>query len=166
MPIEIYLPKMSDHMESGTITRWLVKAGEPVRRGQVLLEIETDKAVGEIEAPADGILSGIRAVEGTVVPVGQALAFILQPGEALPVQPEPGALFSQAAQPASSASAETHDERSPHDPAAGGIVPATPVARRIARELEVDLRQVRGSGPDGRVTEEDVRSFARDDKKR
>jgi pyruvate dehydrogenase E2 component (dihydrolipoamide acetyltransferase) len=140
MAVEVYIPKMSDHMESGTILRWLVEEGQAVQSGQVLFELETDKAVGEVTAPATGVLSGVRGRAGEALPVGTAVAVIVPPGEA----------------PASSLpSAEGTGARGEVE-----IVPATPVARRVAKELGIDLRQVSGSGPGGRVREGDVRAQA------
>ncbi len=163
MPTEIYIPKMSDHMERGTIIRWLVKDGERVQKGQVLLEMETDKAVGEIEAPDTGLLRGVRAGDGTEVPVGEIIAYILQPGESLPTssrqdQPSPQPRVQsrpQAEQAAGPSTTPLPDE---------GQVLAAPAARRVARELGVDLRQVKGSGPGGRIKEEDVRAYAEEHK--
>src|SRR5690242_3953580 len=96
MAVEIYVPKMSDHMERGTILRWLVNDGEQVQKGQVLLELETDKAVGEIEAPDTGVLRGVSAGEGANVPVGAIIAYILQPGESLPEQPHQDVAVAQS----------------------------------------------------------------------
>ena len=85
MPTEVFIPKMTDHMETALLNRWLVQPGERVERGQPILEVETDKASAEVhEAPASGILVGIRAEQGTEVPVGEVIAFIVQPGEASP----------------------------------------------------------------------------------
>lgn len=157
MASEIYLPKMSDHMEQGTILRWLVKEGEAVQRGQVLAEIETDKATGEIEAPADGVLKGVRAEEGATVPVGETIAYIARPDENVPTPtPIGSSASSKPAEPAPAAPAPSE----PAAPAGNGIVPATPVARRVAKELGIDIRMVKGTGPGGRVKEEDVRAYA------
>jgi len=84
MATEIFMPKMTDHMEEGRIVRWRALEGQPVEAGQVLLEVETDKAVVELEAPVTGILKGIRAGEGNWVPVGQTIAFVADQGESLP----------------------------------------------------------------------------------
>jgi pyruvate dehydrogenase E2 component (dihydrolipoamide acetyltransferase) len=152
MPVEVFIHKMTDHMESGRIVQWLVKEGERVEQHQVIMEVETDKAVAELESPASGILKGIRpgAVEGAQVPVGETLAFIAQPSEEVPVLPP---LTSASAQPTGEA-AVTQAE------AVSRQVRATPSARRVARELDIDLSLVRGTGPDGRISEEDVRALA------
>lgn len=157
MAVEVYIPKMSDHMESGRVLRWYFQEGDSVQRGEVLFEIETDKAIGEVQAEADGILRGIRAAEGDEVQVGEPVAWILAEGEALPAQstPQPAAAPvvepSVAPQPTPSA---------PKMNAESGAVRATPAARKLARELGVDLRQVSGSGPQGAIREEDVRKAA------
>lgn len=147
MPVEVYMPKMSDHMEKGTILKWLVEEGAQVEERQPILEIETDKAVGEVEAPTSGILRGIRAGEGAVVPVGEVIAFVAQPGEEIPELPP--------------ILAEKEAKAAPTAPAAKpGRVLASPVARRVARELGVDLTKVKATGPGGRIKEQDVRAFA------
>jgi pyruvate dehydrogenase E2 component (dihydrolipoamide acetyltransferase) len=141
MTAEVYIPKMSDHMETGKIIRWLVKEGEMVRRGQVLFEIETDKAVGEVEAPADGVLREVRVMDGGEASVGQPVAFIAPADETI--------------HPVSSAPPQPSTILDPQS----RIIPATPVARRAAKALGIDLRRVQGSGPNGRVREEDVRAY-------
>lgn len=158
MAAEIYLPKMSDHMEEGTIIRWLVKEGETVARGQVLLEIETDKAIGEIEAPADGVLKGVRAGDGVTIPVGETIAYVARADEVVPVKPPLGAAPAGGEQAAATQPpAETTESA---QVSVNGLTPATPVARRVAKDLGVDIRRVKGTGPGGRVKEEDVRAYA------
>ncbi len=130
--IPVILPKFDMLMEHGTIVRWLRSEGEEVRAGEPICEVMTDKVNMEVEAPASGILTGIRAKPGDVVPVTEVIAYILEPGESPP-----------AGTPA---------------PAEPQTVPATPAARRLAKEAGIDLRTVRGTGPGGRITEADVRS--------
>jgi pyruvate/2-oxoglutarate dehydrogenase complex dihydrolipoamide acyltransferase (E2) component len=181
MPVEVYIPKMSDHMERGTILRWLVREGEPVEKGQILLEVETDKAVGEIEAPDSGVLRAVSAGEGDEVPVGQTIAYIQRAGEQIPTAPAP------APDKATEKTGPHHDhpelvegpvegpvEGHPDTPQPavsstqaptvtepeGEVILATPAARRVAKELGVDLRKVKGTGPGGRIREEDVRAHA------
>jgi len=84
MATEIFMPKMTDHMEDGRIVRWRTAEGQTVEAGEVILEVETDKAVVELEAPASGILRGIRAAEGESVQVGQTIAFVVDSVEKLP----------------------------------------------------------------------------------
>ncbi len=92
MATEIYMQKMSDHMEEGEILRWLVPEGTHVTTGQVIAEIATDKATAELEAPANGVLKGIRpgAAPGNPIPVGETFAFIAEPDEEVPALPPLG----------------------------------------------------------------------------
>ncbi len=160
MAVEVFMPKMSDHMEAGEIIRWLVKEGDRVEQGQVIMEVMTDKVVADLEASASGVLKGIRAgaVDGAIVPVGETFAFIAKPDEEVPtlapLAPAEGEEAKQDVQPAPAASPPAQGVAKP------GSVRATPVARRLAKELGVDLSQVKGSGPGGRIKDEDVRAFA------
>lgn len=161
MAVEVIMPKMSDHMEEGKLIRWLVAEGTHVASRQPIVEVETDKAVGEVESPADGILAGIQARDDSVVRVGAVVAFIVQPGEAVPqmhvvASPTNATALSQTAAPAESALAVETGE---------GVILAAPAARRVAAELGVNLALVKGTGPRGRVKEEDVRAFAEQQKR-
>ncbi|CAN7349572.1 acetoin dehydrogenase dihydrolipoyllysine-residue acetyltransferase subunit [Phyllobacterium sp. LjRoot231] len=160
MPVEVILPKVDMDMESGQISRWYAKDGDTVTKGQVLFEIETDKAAMEVDAPSSGILRDVKAQEGATVPVGQAVAWIYAEGEAYgetapaKAETETAAAADQAksvAQPVEVKSAE-------QAPAAGETngVRATPLARRIAKEAGIDLSSVSGSGPKGRIQKKDV----------
>jgi pyruvate dehydrogenase E2 component (dihydrolipoamide acetyltransferase) len=165
MAVEVFMPKMSDHMEVGEIIRWLVKEGDRVEAGQVLMEVMTDKVVAELEAPASGVLKGIRAgaEDGAIVPVGETFAFIAEPGEPVPALPPLGPAEAEGAglpalgSPGKPAPSAPRADEGLGEP---GQVRATPVARRVAKELGVDLSLVKGTGPDGRIKEEDVRAFA------
>ena len=156
MAVEVFMPKMSDHMEVGEIIRWLVKEGDRVEKGQVIMEVMTDKVVADLEAPASGVLKGIRrgAEDGATVPVGETFAFIAGPDEAVPALPPLGPARAE----------EVKEEASPISPETSapdlGLVRASPVARRMARDLGVDLAHVKGTGPGGRIKEEDVQAFA------
>jgi pyruvate dehydrogenase E2 component (dihydrolipoamide acetyltransferase) len=159
MAVEIFMPKMTDHMEVGEIIRWLIKEGDRVEAGQVILEVMTDKVVADLEAPASGILKGIRAgaEDGATVPVGVTFAFIAEPDEQVPLLPPLGpsrAEQEESPPPPPTASTSPPLETEP------GQVRATPVVRRLAKELSVDLALVKGTGPEGRIREEDVRAFA------
>jgi len=169
VPNEVKLPRLGQGMESGTIIKWLKGEGEPVKKGEPLYELDTDKVTQEVEAPFDGVLLKIAVGEGEA-PVGATIAFIGEAGEEVTL-PEP------AAAPASDSAAATNGASAPEadtapvveaapaaeEPAAasaeGGRVKASPLARRIAREKSVDLAQVRGTGPDGRIVAEDVERF-------
>jgi len=167
MAVEVFMPKMSDHMEVGEIIRWLVKEGDRVEQGQVIMEVMTDKVVADLEASASGVLKGIRkgVVDGAIVPVGETFAFIAEPDEEVPslppLAPAEGKEAKEEAPPPSVAPSPEPAPPAPAERAAqSGPVRATPVARRLARELGVDLSQVQGSGPGGRIKDEDVRAFA------
>lgn len=160
MAVEVFLPKMSDHMEAGVIIGWLAKDGDRVERGQPILELETDKAAVELEAPESGILKGLRlgVDAGANVPVGETIAFIAAtPDEVVPTLPPLGGAAPIAElQVAADQRSAPEVEAPPED---GGPVRAVPAVRRIARELGVDLQKVKGSGPGGRVLEADVRTY-------
>ncbi|NJN92910.1 MAG: hypothetical protein HC875_01870 [Anaerolineales bacterium] len=113
MAKQVIMPKFEMAQETGTVARWLKNEGDSVEKGEPLLEIETDKITMEVEAPAAGILAGIKVGPGDVVPIGQVIAFLLKPGEALPG----GSPAQPAAAPA---------EAQPSAPAADGQVKATP----------------------------------------
>jgi pyruvate dehydrogenase E2 component (dihydrolipoamide acetyltransferase) len=159
MPLEVFVHKMTDHMESARIIRWLVREGERVERHQVIMEVETDKAVAELESPASGILKGIRpgVVEGAEVLVGETLAFITQPGEEVPVLPP---LTSAGIETAGEFAVTGADAAATQTETVRHLIRATPAVRRIAKELDIDLGLVTGTGPDGKIREEDVRAFA------
>src|SRR6185503_9781902 len=89
MAVSVVMPALEMAQETGKLVSWLKKEGEPVKKGEMLLEVETDKAVVEIEAGSDGILAGITAQVGDVVPVGQTIAWLLKPGEAVPAASAP-----------------------------------------------------------------------------
>ena len=159
MPTEVFMPKMSDHMEAGVIVGWLVTEGERVTAGQPIVEVETDKTVAEIEAPATGFIKGIRsgAAKGSAVPVGETMAFIVaSPDEAVPglQQPDrPSAPEAERQVTVSTASVP------PASPAGGGPVRSTPFVRKRAADLGIDLTRINGTGPEGRITEADLDAF-------
>ncbi len=153
MATSVVMPQMGYDMQEGTLVRWLKQEGEAIARGEAIAEIETDKAVIEMEAYASGVVLKTVVDEGSTVPVGDTIAFIGTPGEPVPevtpsaaapaeAAPEP----EQAAEPAAPAAAT----------APAGAVRASPVARRLAQEKGIDLAQVTGTGPNGRITKEDV----------
>jgi pyruvate dehydrogenase E2 component (dihydrolipoyllysine-residue acetyltransferase) len=195
---EIQMPKLSDTMTEGTLVAWKKKKGDHVSAGQVLAEIETDKATMEWESPEDGTLTEIYVEEGGKVNVGDRIAFIGGEGEEAPRKEEkeekekkPEAKEPEKERPkepqkeekTEAPKAEEKKAAAPpqaekkKEPVAAGVSPAqptrrppqpeeprvkaSPVARRIAAELGVDLSGVKGTGPDGRVTETDVRAAAK-----
>jgi pyruvate dehydrogenase E2 component (dihydrolipoamide acetyltransferase) len=210
---EIQMPKLSDTMTEGTLVAWKKKKGDKVSAGDVIAEIETDKATMEWESPEDGTLTEIYVEEGGKVEVGQRIAFIGEEGEAAPKEekkapeekpeakkeeppekeakkteePEKEQTEAEKPAPAKAKEKETAPPQEKKDPEWGmspasekkaaaperstqppqqkraddARVKASPVARRIAAELGVDLARVKGSGPEGRVTETDVRAAAK-----
>lgn len=199
---EIQMPKLSDTMTEGTLVAWKKKKGDQVTAGDVIAEIETDKATMEWESPEDGVLSEIFVEEGGKVEVGQRIAFIGEKGETAPADAKPSEVkkeqpvektpSSQPARqqaetempaPAGDDAAETAPPSQPPveagvSPAAGKPAPsekqpprpqlqgearikASPLARRVAAEQGLDLSEIHGTGPDGRVTETDVRAAAK-----
>jgi pyruvate dehydrogenase E2 component (dihydrolipoyllysine-residue acetyltransferase) len=148
---EVILPRLGQGMESGTIVRWLKSEGEPVEKGEPLFELDTDKVTQDVEAETSGVLLKIAVAEGEV-PVGQTVAFIGEPGEAVP---EPVAVAPKAE--AEQAEEQPAAEPAPvAQPATNGRLKASPLARRLARERGIDLGSVRGTGPEGRIVAEDV----------
>jgi pyruvate dehydrogenase E2 component (dihydrolipoamide acetyltransferase) len=162
MAYPVIMPKTGMAMEEGTILRWRKKEGDAVAKGEVLLEIETDKTAMEVEAEADGSLLRILHNEGEVVPVTQTIAWIGQPGESLSEGAGPSAARTAAAAQAALGIAAPAARAAPTSemPASArpvpGKVPATPAARRRAGELGVPLEAVGGTGPFGAVRLRDL----------
>ena len=150
MATNVLLPQWGMNMEDGTLTRWLVSEGDEIAEGQPLVEVETAKINSELESPASGVVYHIMAAEGSLVKVGELVAVIGAPGEN-PPRPEPGAPS------ASPAGARRRRRRRDARPAGGAARQVTPVARRLARDNGIDLDAVNGTGPRGRITEQDVR---------
>ena len=162
MATEVVMPQMGFDMQEGTLVRWLKQEGEEVKRGEPIAEIETDKAVVEMEAYASGVLLKLAVQEGATVPVGRVIGFIGSPGEVLPesgVAPEPPAARAEALD---EGKAEEEAALIPQTATAGEPVKASPVARRLAEEKGIDLSQVRGTGPGGRITKDDVLAYEAD----
>ncbi|MBP7001874.1 pyruvate dehydrogenase complex dihydrolipoamide acetyltransferase [Amaricoccus sp.] len=168
MPINILMPALSPTMEEGTLARWLKKEGDKISSGDVMAEIETDKATMEFEAVEEGVLGKIVVPEGTEgVKVNDVIAVLLEEGEdasAISAAPAGGGGAKAAAAPAA-AEAPAAKPNGAAAPAAaapaaasGERVFASPLARRIAREKGLDLAAVKGSGPHGRIVKVDVES--------
>jgi pyruvate dehydrogenase E2 component (dihydrolipoamide acetyltransferase) len=156
MPFSVVMPALEMAQETGKLVAWRKKEGESVAKGEPLLEVETDKAVLEVEAPADGVLAGISVTEGAVVPVGKTIAWIVRPGEVAPIEEgSNGADGKVAAQPAKSAPPARVVSR---ESIGSGRI--SPKARRLAKEKNVDIKQLRGSGPDGEILTADVLAAA------
>ena len=156
MPIEVLMPKLGLTMTEGTILRWLVAEGQPVQMGQILFEIETEKAVTEIEAQENGTLGHIRAPEGATMAIGNVIGYLLLSGET--IADIPSAPSFSAAPPAPAAAPPS--SASPIGAPTTGNIKASPIARRIAKELNVDLSLIKGTASGGRIVEEDVRLAA------
>jgi pyruvate dehydrogenase E2 component (dihydrolipoamide acetyltransferase) len=175
MPIDVTMPKLSDTMEEGKILRWMKRPGDRVAIGEIIAEVETDKANMELEAYDEGVLSELRLAEGESAPVGAVIAVLAEPGEAK--APPAGKKTAAAKQPAPEkgapekpappaekrAAAKPEPAREPWRPTVvrrpapeDEHVKASPLARRIARDRDLDLRTVSGSGPGGRIVEKDV----------
>ena len=158
MATEVIMPKVDMVMETGTFFEWLKKEGEHVNKGDPLFVTETDKSSIEVESPGDGILAGVRAKQGDVIPVTEVIAYILAPGEALPGKKIPEQVVTIAASEAVKIPEPvvTYSAANPSDQ---GKVRVTPVARHLAEELHIDLTQIVGRGPRGRIHKADVLAF-------
>jgi pyruvate dehydrogenase E2 component (dihydrolipoamide acetyltransferase) len=173
MPTDVLMPKLSDTMEEGKILKWLKQPGERVRAGDILAEVETDKANMEIEAFDEGVVSELKVAEGESAPVGAVIAVLAAEGEA---KPAPG----RAAQPTPAAprprEAEAEERAPKVEPArdaqaaepwaagraeaSAGAPKASPLARKIAAERGIDLSRIQGTGPGGRIVERDLEQAA------
>ncbi len=159
MATEILMPALSPTMEEGTLAKWLVKEGDAVKSGQIIAEIETDKATMEFEAVDEGTVGKLLVAEGTAgVKVNTAIAVLVEDGEAVPAAtpkaPPPAAAAAPAAPVAPAAAAPA---AAPAPSVAGGArLIASPLARRLAREKGVDLAAVTGTGPHGRIIKADI----------
>jgi pyruvate dehydrogenase E2 component (dihydrolipoamide acetyltransferase) len=142
VPTDVIMPKVDMVMDAGTVVSWYRQENEAVTAGEPLLVIETDKSTIDVEAPASGVLAAVVAHPGDTVPVAQRLALILAPGEALPPSKDTSSEAAPAAEAVSVAAAPRPR--------------ATPAARAIARQHQLDLASLSGSGPQGRLRKEDV----------
>lgn len=173
MAVEVFMPKMSDHMESGEIVQWLVGEGDSVKEGQAIIEVITDKVTTELEAPASGRLKGIRkgAEKGAHVPVGETIAFVAGDDEDVPDLPplvqvegpgeqsESGSTAVPWTETIPAADKAAQNQRTGVGRVAQGLVKASPAARRRARELGIEISHIRGAGPGEMVRESDVVTF-------
>ncbi|CAN5186528.1 pyruvate dehydrogenase complex dihydrolipoamide acetyltransferase [soil metagenome] len=169
---EVIMPKMGDAMEEGTLLRWIKSEGDEISEGDSIAEIETDKVTLEIEAEDSGTLAQLIAEEGQDIPVGEAIAFIQGEGEEVPERDGSAQAEAEEAEGGDEAqtATETKEEEGTTEeqpqPSGGGAqlaggdghFRASPIVRRLARENNLDLSQVEGSGPQGRIVERDVRA--------
>jgi pyruvate dehydrogenase E2 component (dihydrolipoamide acetyltransferase) len=158
MAISIVMPALEMAQETGKIISWLKKEGDSISKGEPIAEIETDKVVLELEAVADGELAGVTASAGDVVQVGKTIAWIVAPGERPPAESEPAA---PAARTMTATVAAPSPVLTPAPAPEASEVKASPKARRMAKELGVDLTKVRGTGPSGTISGEDVEAAAK-----
>jgi len=160
MAVSVVMPALEMAQESGKLVSWLKEEGERVRKGEMLLEVETDKAVVEVEAAADGILAGVTAKPGDVVQVGRTIAWLVQPGESPPATVQ--------TEVATGRRTDTSVSSAPAALASPVISPArgariSPKARRLAQEKGVDITRLNGSGPGGEILADDVLAAGRSD---
>jgi pyruvate dehydrogenase E2 component (dihydrolipoamide acetyltransferase) len=171
---EVIMPRLSDTMQEGTITRWLKKAGDEVKKGDILAEVETDKANMEVESYDSGILEQILVQEGEVAPIGKAIARI-GTGEHVQQQPQEAAQqprqkpqeVAQPVQARSSApvvgrpseNSSAPAEARPQEAGERGRIKVSPLARRMAEEHGINLQQIQGTGPGGRIVRDDIQDF-------
>jgi pyruvate dehydrogenase E2 component (dihydrolipoamide acetyltransferase) len=191
MPIEITMPRLSDTMQQGTIVRWSVKEGQKVASGDVIADIETDKATMELQSFDEGTVAALSVPEGQTVPVGTVIAILAGEGESVDEAKRAGRAETSARKPDVKAAAQHGASVSEREdvgtavldrpsretrengaaPAAepkptreggrdGGRIFVSPLARKLARESGVDLEQVEGTGPSGRITSKDVEAAA------
>jgi pyruvate dehydrogenase E2 component (dihydrolipoamide acetyltransferase) len=179
MPAQVTLPRLGQGMESGVIVKWLKSEGDQVEKGEPLYELDTEKVTQEVEADAGGVLLKILANEGDEIEVGKAIAVIGEAGEDISAESDDSAEGkagdptevtedepAEKREPAPERAddrevARESDEPAPEPPVPdrqqnGGRVKASPLARRIAKERGIDLAQLRGTGPEGRIVAEDV----------
>jgi pyruvate dehydrogenase E2 component (dihydrolipoamide acetyltransferase) len=159
MAHSIVMPALEMAQETGKLLSWRKKEGEAIAKGEPLLDVETDKAVVEIESPADGILAGVKARAGDVIPVGQTIAWIVNAGEKPPLEEAPsasGRRMDTKSAPAAAATSNTPAAQ-PSTPVSSARI--SPKARRLAREHGVDLSRVRGTGGEGEILAEDILAF-------
>lgn len=158
MAISVVMPALELAQETGKVVAWRKREGESVAKGEPLLEIETDKAVVEIESPGDGILSGVSAKVGDVVLVGTTIGWLLLAGESIPAattnSPSSGRAKTESAR--RTASVSSSDAK----PGIAAAVKISPKARRLAQERGVDLQRLRGSGPGGEILASDILAAA------
>lgn len=161
------MPQLSDTMSSGKILSWKKKEGDAVKRGDILAEVETDKANLEIECFQDGTLLKVMAPEGTDAKVGDVIAVVGQAGEAVTSNGTPAAPPAQAATPAPAAAPQAAPVQTPAPQApaheahassgnSGERIKASPLARKIAQDRNIDLAVIQGSGPAGRIIRKDI----------
>jgi pyruvate dehydrogenase E2 component (dihydrolipoamide acetyltransferase) len=166
MPIEVTMPQMGESIFEGTITRWLKKAGDPIEKDEPLFEISTDKVDAEIPSPVSGVVRETRFPEGATVQVNTVVAVIADAAEAAGAPPaaeprpaaeiQPGAVSAAPAPVDEEVPTQTKEKSAPAEEGGTMHVRYSPLVRRMAKDNNIDLDQLGGTGPEGRVTKEDV----------
>src|SRR5215475_5300681 len=161
---DVSLPRLGQGMEAGTIVRWLKSEGDAVEKGEPLYELDTDKVTQEVEADASGVLLKILAGEGEEIEVGKRIAVIGEEGEEVAAAEEPEPKIEAEEKPKDEEPEPVGEPLRADEPQpssrTNGRIKASPLARRIARERSIDLANVAGTGPDGRIVAEDVERAA------
>jgi len=147
------MPALELAQETGKVVAWRKKEGESVAKGEPLLEIETDKAVVEIESPGDGILSGVSANVGDVIPVGKTIGWLIQAGESVPAE---GAASHFSGRTKTDSAQRLQPAKSGEAKSPAAAMKISPKARRLAHERGVDIQQLQGSGPGGEILASDI----------
>jgi pyruvate dehydrogenase E2 component (dihydrolipoamide acetyltransferase) len=160
MAISVVMPALEMAQETGKLISWLKKEGDSVAKGEALLEVETDKAVMEIESPGDGILAGVKVQPGAEVPVGQTIAWIVRPGEVPPTDEVASASGRKTTIEAPSKSPSVAPSKTPASEPVSQSIKISPKARRLANERGVNLANVRGSGSGGEILASDIEAAA------
>ena len=162
MAFEVLMPQLGLTMEEGTVSQWLKHEGDAVKTGDVLLEITTDKLTNEVASEHDGVLLKIVAQEGEDVPVKGLLCYVGQPGEDVGGAPAASAASAAPAAPAAPAAVQAAPAAAPAAPAAakGARIRISPLARKTAAKLGVDVSKLTGTGPSGRIRQQDVLAAA------
>lgn len=158
---EIFMPKLTHEMKSGMLIRWLKSEGELVKKGDFLFEVETDKAVSEVEAEAEGYLSQIAYHDGDEVPVGSVMAYLAGENEDIQdiEQRKEIILDINTEKSGDLVRVQTDGLKEKYESSDEKRIFITPIARHIAQEHEIDITRLTGSGPDGMIVERDVRGF-------
>ncbi|MDE0033485.1 MAG: dihydrolipoamide acetyltransferase family protein [Deltaproteobacteria bacterium] len=159
MAVDVIMPAMGATQETGRLVRWFKREGDSVTRGEMLMEVETDKSVVEVEAPASGILTKVTAGQDDEIPVGQTIALIVEPGEAVSGTREiPDAGPRRKVPARKKAKTPIAPKRAPATTPDTGRFLASPAARRLAKERGVEIAGIQGTGPEGAVVARDVLS--------
>lgn len=177
MAFEFKLPDLGEGLTEGEIVKWLVKVGDPVEEGQIFVQVETDKAVIDLPSPRKGVVLKLSAAEGETVQVGRVIIVIGEPGEKLEPLPKPEeakvrpsvGVVGELEEAPEEEEVKRPVEKAPAKPVLApplerGEILAVPMVRKLASDLKIDLRTIRGTGPQGRITKEDVQRAAREKK--